>query len=89
MASLLNCEKKVHLAYRKGKLNFIGKWQYIWSSPFGKISMVNLGGILGNTDSDWELAWIDGENVDVFFRIDNRWIAIQQVKSHLIPAWWI
>jgi len=79
--------KRIHHAYlelQKSKLpQSFGKYQYIYSSDKGEISLVRLFDYVGIKKSYWEIYSLEGDLFDDVERFDTKKEAEKRIKQLL------
>jgi hypothetical protein len=92
----MKVEKRIHTAWKeieelhkRGECSnvkhVVGKWQYIYSSPKGGISLIQLlnYGFLDMGDNVWEIYCLKCNLFDDVERFKNKKEAIQRIKDLL------
>ena len=94
----MKVERKIHLAWVEwqqvkatlpddqtlaGRGPVIGKYQYIYSSPKGKISLVELPDYFRDAKTLWEIYCQEGDLFDDVQRFDSKEEAVEQITVYL------
>lgn len=83
-------ERIIHNIYKEwvnsGKAfrKLVGKWQYIYTSPKGKISCVRFLNYLHEGHNFWEIYSLEGSLFEDVERFDTKKKAEKQIKKYLI-----
>jgi len=88
----MKIERKEHLIYKelkqyKGKYipsQLIGRWQYIYSSSKGKISLIKLLNYLENKKHLWEIYCLEGNLFEDIKRFNSKIEAEKSIKKILL-----
>jgi len=85
----IEVKRKVHNIYSEwigsGKMfrQLVGKWQFIYSSPKGKISCVKFLDYFCDGKDFWEIYSLDGDLFEDVERFDSKKEAEKQIKKYL------
>lgn len=84
----MKCEKREHPIYKELKnaesaFKFVGRWQYIYSSEKGKISLIYLPNYLRDGINLWEIYCLEGDLFDDIERFKSKSEAEKRIKEML------
>lgn len=88
----MNCEINIHKGYVEFELakeeghkipEMFGKYQFVFSSDKGKISMIQLKNYMSPGDTQWEIYSLEGDLFDDVERFAKRQDAEERARFYL------
>ena len=82
----MKVKKVLHRFHRRKRscpFDGIGRWQYIYSSSKGKISLIKLPNYFGDGQDFWEIYSLEGDLFEDVERFKTKKEAEEKIKNYL------